>query len=132
MLQGLCHSKQLLLTQGIDSFKEYFLKKLFTFDNQKVKKGAKPKKNTFAKQLKETPEYKDIAEYVESKLNENHPKLEKVTHLLQEFFSHPKNQERQSKVIVFVQYRESAKEIKRYLENNIEPKGLVRPDIFLG
>lgn len=121
----MCHARQLLVTQGTESFKETF-SKIFNLEKKD------PKKIGFVKQCKETSEYKAIKEYVESALlMKNHPKLQKLAEILSAFFSDPKHTEA-SKVIVFTQYRESAKEIKRFLDENIKPVGLVRSDTFLG
>ena len=51
--------------------------------------------------------------------------------MLKIFFNDPKHKDN-SKAIVFTQFRESAKEIKRFLDVKITPKGLVRSDTFLG
>lgn len=58
--------------------------------------------------------------------------MKKLAEILQIFFNDIKQKERDSKVIVFTQFRESAKEIKNFLDRKIEPKELVRSDVFLG
>ena len=59
----------------------------------------------------------------------NHPKLVKLTEILVAFFSDPQHAEK-SKVIVFSQFRQSAQEIKNFLDNKSE--GLVKSAIFVG
>ena len=63
--------------------------------------------------------------------SKNHPKLRKLTEVMQCFFNDDKHKGG-SKVIIFTQYRDSANEIKQFLNNKIEPKGLVKCDVFLG
>ena len=58
--------------------------------------------------------------------------MKKLAEILQIFFNDIKQKERDSKVIVFTQFRESAKEIKTFWDRKIEPKELVRSDVFLG
>lgn len=58
----------------------------------------------------------------------NHPKLRKLADLLTIFFSDPMHADK-SKVIVFTQYRDSAKEIKAFLDNKCP---LVKSEYFLG
>lgn len=51
---------------------------------------------------------------VESRKTKNHPKLRKLAEILVDYFKNPDNAI--SKVIVFSQFRDSAKEIKNYLD----------------
>jgi ERCC4-related helicase len=112
VLQNLCHAKQLLMTQGTESFSEYFAK-VFALEKKDQKKIG------FLKQCKQSQEYQKVKEYIDESLQmANHPKLRKLAELLTLFFQDPKH-EKSSKVIVFTQYRESAKEIKRFLDAKI-------------
>ena len=65
---------------------------------------------------------------VESRKTKNHPKLRKLAEILVDFFKNPDNAV--SKVIVFSQFRDSAKEIKNYLD--LKTENLVKADIFVG
>jgi ERCC4-related helicase len=67
---------------------------------------------------------------LESRKTKNHPKLRKLAEILVEYFSNEENKQRQSKVIVFSQFRDSAKEIKHYLDHKTD--NLVKADIFVG
>ena len=91
----------------------------------------KDKKNVaFLKHLKEQQQYKTFETYLtESRALSNHPKLRKLAEILITFFSDPEHA-KASKVIVFSQFRDSAKEIKAYLDKKTD--GLVRSDIFVG
>lgn len=83
MLQGLCHARQLLVTQGTDSFKEYFAR-LFEIEKKD------PKKTLFLKSILKTAEYKSLLEYIdESLIAANHPKLRKLAEILTAFFTDP-------------------------------------------
>ena len=83
----------MLVTQGTESFRDCF-KKIFTFEKKD------PKKTQFSKAIKETPEYKNAMSYIEDGLSKNHPKLRKLTEILQCFFNDDKHKGG-SKVIVF-------------------------------
>ena len=52
------------------------------------------------KAVKDTPEYKNAISYIEDGLSKNHPKLRKLTEILQCFFNDDKHKGG-SKVIVF-------------------------------
>lgn len=91
----------------------------------------KDKKNVaFLKHLKEQQQYTTFETYLtESRALSNHPKLRKLAEILIAFFSDPEHA-KASKVIVFSQFRDSAKEIKAYLDKKTD--GLVKSDIFVG
>ena len=59
----------------------------------------------------------------------NHPKLKKLVEILSVFFSDPEHKDN-SKVIIFSQFRNSANEIKKYLDKKAE--GIVKSAIFVG
>jgi len=107
-LLSLSHAKKLLLTHGIESFSDYIMN---FFDLTK-----KEKKNlNFLKDIKGTDEYKDMKTYIDdTKQTMKHPKLKKLSEILNVFFSDESH--KQSKVIVFSSFRESANEVKRYLD----------------
>ena len=123
VLMSLLHGKGLLLTHGYESFGEYITN---FFDLT-----TKDKKNVnFLKSLKDTDVYKEFATHLdESRSTKNHPKLRKLVEILVTFFKDPKHA-RESKVIVFSQFRESAKEIKNYLDKKSE--GFVKSELFVG
>lgn len=108
-LMNLCHAKKLLNVHGYESFHTYITD---LFDLAK-----KDKKNVnLLKSLKETPEYTKMATYIDETRNtKNHPKLCKLAEILMAFFSDPTHAQA-SKVIIFSQFRESAKEIKSFLD----------------
>ena len=86
--------------------------------------------STFTKKLKLTPEFKEFETYLEEcKSVSNHPKLRKLVEILNAFFSDPEHTET-SKVIIFTQFRNSASEIKNYLDNKAE--SCVKSEIFVG
>lgn len=93
--------------------------------------SKKDKKNkVFLGKLKDTKEYKEFDTFLQESLQtSNHPKLRKLVEILVAFFSDPEHAAR-SKVIVFVQFRDSAKEIKSYLDRKTNQ--LVRSEIFVG
>ena len=107
-LLSLSHAKKLLLTHGIDSYSSYFTN---YFDlNQKDKKNAH-----FLRDVKATQDYNDLVSYIDdTKSTMKHPKLKKLSELLHVFFSDESH--KLSKVIVFSSFRESAHEVKRYLD----------------
>lgn len=79
--------------------------------------------------MKEDVAYLNFSSGVEDATsNKNHPKLRKLAEILMEFFSDPTKSE--SKVIVFSQFRNSATEIKQYLDTKTEC--LVKSEIFVG
>jgi ERCC4-related helicase len=83
------------VTNGTESFKEFFTR-IFETDKKE------PKKSQFAKQVKETKEYKEASAYIEETLSTaKHPKLRKLAELLEAFFKDPHHREK-SKVIIFV------------------------------
>jgi ERCC4-related helicase len=57
-----------------------------------------------------------------------HPKLKKLSEILHNFFMDPTHKD--SKAIVFSSYRESANEVKRYLDSKNE--GVVFAEVFVG
>lgn len=80
--------------------------------------------------MKETEEYKELIQYIdETKSTKNHPKLKKLFEILTTFYSDPKHKD-SSKAIVFSQFRESANEIKRYLDKKSD--GLIKSQVFVG
>lgn len=83
----------LLLTHGTESFIDYIT---HYFDTTKKEK----KSISFINNLKETEEYKELMIYIdETKSTKNHPKLKKLSEILEKFFIDPLHKE--SKVIVF-------------------------------
>lgn len=107
-LLSLCHAKQLLAIHGTESFSDYIFN--FFDTNKKDKKHV-----SFIKNVKLTPEFKDMQAYIEeTKSTKNHPKLKKLSEILDHFFKDETHSK--SKVIIFSQFRESANEIKRYLD----------------
>ena len=64
----------------------------------------------------------------ETKQTKNHPKLKKLSEILGLFFKEEAHQK--SKAIVFSQFRESANEIKRYLDK--KNPGVVKAEVFVG
>ena len=83
----------------------------------------------FLKDIKETEEYKDLYNYIEeTKSTMKHPKLKKLSEILHNFFSDPVHKD--SKAIVFSSYRESASEVKRYLDK--KNPGVVKAEVFVG
>lgn len=90
---SLTHAKKLLLTHGLESFNDYLSN---YFDTTK-----KDKKNLgFVKSLKETEEYTELMNYIEeTKSTKNHPKLKKLSEILDIFFKDPSHA--LSKVIIF-------------------------------
>ena len=94
MLQNLCHARQLLVTLGTESFKDYF-EKMFNLDKKEAKKTG------FAKLVKQSDEYTKCVGYIEETLKaSNHPKLRKLAEILTIFFSDEQHKDK-SKVIVF-------------------------------
>jgi ATP-dependent DNA helicase MPH1 len=82
------------------------------------------------KQLREAKEYKEFDTYLQESLaTKNHPKLKKLVEILFNFFNDPEHTTA-SKVIVFSQFRDSAKEIKAYLDR--KAGALVKSEIFVG
>ena len=121
-LLSLSHGKKLLLTHGVESFSDYILN---YFDVTK-----KDKKNvSFLRDLKGSEEYKDMHQYIEdTKATMKHPKLKKLSEILHHFFMDPDH--KQSKAIIFSSFRESAHEVKRFLDAKNE--GVVRAEVFVG
>ena len=76
------------------------------------------------------PEYRKITHMLAG--NQDHAKLQKLCEILLNFFKSPEHT-KNSNVIIFTEYRESAKEIKNYIEEAFRFKsGLVRAAAFLG
>jgi ERCC4-related helicase len=121
-LLSLSHAKKLLLTHGVDSFSSYFIN---YFDlNQKDKKNS-----SFLKDIKATPEYKELTTYIEdTRSTMKHPKLKKLSEILTVFFSDESH--KQSKAIIFSSFRESAHEVKRFLDS--KNQGTVFAEVFVG
>ena len=121
-LLSLSHAKKLLLTHGVESFSDYIYN---YFDLTK-----KDKKNVnFLKDLKASEEFKSMHQYIEdTKSTMKHPKLKKLSEILHNFFLDPAH--KQSKVIVFSSYRESAHEVKRFLD--LKNEGVVFAEVFVG
>ena len=121
-LQNMAHAKSLLLIHGPQSFSEYF-------NNCFITKGKDKPLGAFVKNIKETEEYIDVVNYMEeTKANANHPKLRKLSEILESFFLDESH--KNSKAIVFSQFRESANEIKRYLEK--KNPDTVKSEVFVG
>ena len=121
VLMNLVHAKNLLLTHGYQSFGTYVMN---AFSEEHAKSKNKKGLNSFCKALKETPEYKEFVTFQdEHSKASNHPKLRKLVEILSAFFLDPQHAEN-SKVIVFSQFRNSAQEIKRYLD--LKAKDLVK------
>ena len=122
LLLSLTHAKKLLLTYGVESFSDYLMN---LFDVTK-----KDKKNVrFLKDIRETADYKDLMAYIEeSKSIMKHPKLKKLSEILHNFFIDETH--KQSKVIVFSSFRESANEVKRFLDKRNH--GVVFAEVFVG
>lgn len=120
------HAKKLLLTHGYQSFYEY----ISGFFDDTSSKNKKTGLNSFVKNVKKTEEFKEFMIYLEEyKSASNHPKLKKLVEIMTAFFSDPKHAEN-SKVIVFSQFRNSATEIKNYLDK--KAGHLVKSEIFVG
>lgn len=121
-LNSMCHAKKLLTTHGYESFAEY-MTNYFNLD-------VKGKKNVpFIKNMKKQKCFIDFWQHLEeSRKTKNHPKLRKLAQILQDFFSDPENPP-ESKVIIFSQFRDSAKEIKSFLDKKCDK---VKSDIFVG
>ena len=82
------------------------------------------------KTLKQTEEYKVFKTYLEESKNaSNHPKLRKLVEILTAFFTDPEHKDN-SKVIIFTQFRNSATEIKGYLD--LKAEGVVKAEVFVG
>lgn len=80
----------------------------------------------------ETPEFDELASMMDGKTD--HSKLRKLCEILEYFFTSPQTKAT-SKVIIFTQYRESAKEIKDFVEADFLSKnmpGIVKAELFLG
>jgi len=116
LLSLLC-GLSMLLTHGIESLRVFCEK--FS-DSAEEKKGRKP--------LVNSKEYKELMNYLEdiNKAKKNHPKLEKMKELLIEFFSDKTRKD--SQVIVFTLFVNSAQEICKYLES----EEIIKPKIFIG
>jgi ERCC4-related helicase len=65
----------------------------------------------------------------ESLATKNHPKLKKLVEILVNFFNDPVHTTN-SKVIIFSQFRDSAKEIKSFLDRKAGE--MVKAEIFVG
>lgn len=124
-LLSLSHAKKLLLTHGVESFSDYIVN---FFDI--TKKDPKSNKNHgFLKDLKESPEYKELQQYIDdTKSTMKHPKLKKLSEILHHFFTDPSHAK--SKAIVFSSFRDSANEVKRYLD--LKNEGVVHSGVFVG
>lgn len=126
-LMSLVHAKKLLQVHGYDSFHSYIND---FFDTSPVPKNKERKNGNLIKALKDTPEYRAMATYIEETKNtKNHPKLMKLAEILMAFFTDPQHATT-SKVIIFSQFRESAKEIKNFLDR--KTNGLCKSQIFVG
>lgn len=107
-LLSMCHAKQLLSVHGTESFSDYIVN---FFDITKKDK----KHVNFIKAIKDHEDFKEMMSYIEeTKSTKNHPKLKKLSEILDHFFKDENH--KNSKAIVFSQFRESANEIKRYLD----------------
>lgn len=111
-----------MAVHGTESFSDYITN---FFDTTKKDK----KHVNFIKAIKESDDFKDMMNYIEeTKSTKNHPKLKKLSEILDLFFRDDAH--KNSKVIVFSQFRESANEIKRYLDR--KNTGVVHAEVFVG
>lgn len=79
--------------------------------------------------MKASEEYKELQSYInDTKATMKHPKLKKLSEILHNFFMDESHKE--SKVIVFSSYRESANEVKRFLD--LKNQGVVHAEVFVG
>lgn len=93
-LLSMCHAKQLLSIHGTESFSDYIMN-YFDLNSKKDKKNV-----NFLKHIKDSDEFKDLINYVEeTKTTKNHPKLKKLSEILNLFFRDETHKE--SKVIIF-------------------------------
>jgi ERCC4-related helicase len=98
------------------------------FDLTKKDKD-KAKSLGFLRDVKATPEFKDMQQYIDdTKSTMKHPKLKKLSEILHHFFVDPAHS--QSKAIVFSSFRESANEVKRFLD--AKNPGVVFAEVFVG
>lgn len=111
------HALELLETQTLQSFNNY-LKELLRQASKKQSKGVV--------KLASKPEFNFI--YMQSNellsKNKEHPKLEKLLEVFEKQFSENPN----SKIIIFTQFRESAKKISEKLNSNNK----IKSHIFVG
>lgn len=110
----LSHALELLETQTISSFIIY-LKNLF--------QQAKEKKSKGVQKLVKDPRFTK-AYTLTTSINFEHPKLEKLTQIIQQQFQKNPN----SKIIVFAQFRETVRKISETL---LKIPG-IKPEIFVG
>lgn len=113
---------------GVRSFYHYFVEKHREFVTKyKNKKSTNHTAADFYMHESITELLEKAKAWVEDKSFLGHPKLEVLTEQLLEFFATKTND---SKVIVFTEFRESALDIVRCIENmNIDS---LRPHIFIG
>ena len=126
VLISLVHAKKLLLTHGYQSFYEY----INGYFDEASSKNKKNGISSFVKNIKKTEEFKEFSTFLdEYRMASNHPKLKKLVEILTAFFSDPVHKET-SKVIIFSQFRNSATEIKNYLDK--KAPDYVKSEIFVG
>ena len=129
--------KNLVRTHGPESSKALWMKLWKEASYSQGQKGFGPNppslfKVNLLKKILATPEYQETTEALQNRVGHN--KLTKLFELLKVFFE-METQGRNSKTIIFTQFRESAKEIKDYIDRQMEIKdckGLIKADIFLG
>jgi ERCC4-related helicase len=116
------HALELLETQTLESFNNY-LHELFKQASKKQSKGvvklvSKPEFNFIFMQSSEL-----LAKKVE------HPKVQRLSEIIEEEFSKNKN----SRIIVFTQFRDTAKKISEEI-NNLEEEGekIIKSKTFVG
>ncbi len=114
----------LLTFHSIRSFYNYFAPEYFNFKNSKSK-------GKFTGQFYDDKNVSKAIELAQEVLGRDdyvgHPKQEKLTEVMLDFFKNSKNKD--SKAIVFSSFRESANDIVRVLDRH---GPLLRPHIFLG
>eukprot|EP00826_Nyctotherus_ovalis_P010427 TRINITY_DN12748_c0_g5_i1.p1 TRINITY_DN12748_c0_g5~~TRINITY_DN12748_c0_g5_i1.p1 ORF type:complete len:704 (+),score=175.44 TRINITY_DN12748_c0_g5_i1:47-2113(+) len=116
LLSLLC-GLNMLLTHGIDSLKIFCDKFIESVEEKKGRKS-----------IVNSKEFKEVMDYLAdiNRAKKNHPKLEKMKELLIDFFNDEAH--KQSQVIVFTLFVNSAQEICKYLET----EAAIQPKIFIG
>jgi len=121
---------------GIRSFYSYFTEKYTEFT---TKYNAKKSKNKLNLDFYHHPSITKLLEETKKLLDENvqfsHPKMEALVEELEDFFTLNNNPD--SKVIIFTEYRESALEIVQMIEkiaidSEVAVMNNLKPHIFIG
>jgi len=132
LLMGLCHAKSLLSTHGSGSCREYF-QRLFDPSSEGAKLDLSQSSlqyKSLLKTVKAAKEFQECERRIESDKDDS--KLKKLLEILEAFFTIGMTKEN-SKVIIFTQYRQSAAEIKEYIEQNQnQEKKLIKSEVFVG